>query len=204
MPEDRADGGAERVEVKVNDRRRFSPDGDLRPEDAASPPDASPPPEDRDARLAAAEARVEELLRAYAAQVDEQKGFRARMEREKQRVLEAERGQVAQALLDSMDELERALAAAGSPEPGTPLANVVEGVRLSLAAIAKRVAEMGAERLSVVGQPYDPRVAEAVDVVPVSDAARDQVVVDEVRPGYRIGERILRAARVRVGRLVQA
>lgn len=204
MPEDRADGGGERVEVKVNDRRRFSPDGEARPEDAASPPEATSPPEERDARLVAAEARVEELLRAYAAQVDEQKAFRARMEREKQRVLDAERAQVAQALLDSMDELERALAAAGAPEPGTPLAHVVEGVRLSLAAIAKRVAEMGAERLSVVGQPYDPRVAEAVDLVPVSDAARDQVVVDEIRPGYRIGDRILRAARVRVGRLVQA
>ncbi len=196
MPEDGANGGGE---VKVTDRRRFTPDGEARePEAPAAPAD------DRDARLVAAEARVDELLRAYAAQVDEQKAIRARLEREKQRVLESERAQVAQALLESMDELERALAAAGVPEAGTPLANVAEGVRLSLAAIAKRVSEMGAERLSLVGQPFDPRVAEAVDLVPVPEAARDQVVVEEIRPAYRIGERVLRPARVRVGRFVQA
>jgi molecular chaperone GrpE len=63
---------------------------------------------------------------------------------------------------------------------------------------------MGAERLSLVGQPFDPRLAEAVDLVPVGEADRDQIVVSEERPGYRIGDRVLRPARVRVGRFVRA
>jgi hypothetical protein len=51
---------------------------------------------------------------------------------------------------------------------------------------------------------FDPRLAEAVDLVPVSDASQDDLVVQEVRAGYRIGERVLRPARVRVGRFARA
>ena len=43
----------------------------------------------------------------------------------------------------------------------------------------------------------------ALDVVSVSEGSQDEVVVEEVRAGYRIGDRVLRPARVRVGRLAQ-
>ena len=203
MPDDGAQGGAP-VDVKVVDRRRFTPEGETR-EDATE--EAAPEPGARDAQLAEAEVRIEDLtakLRAYAAQVDEAKGLRARLEREKERVLDAERARVAQALLDAIDELERAIAAAGSPAPGTPLAALVDGVRLALAALVKRVTEMGAERIPVLGAPFDPRFAEAVDLVRTDDASQDQLVVEEISPGWRVGDRVLRPARVRVARAFQA
>jgi molecular chaperone GrpE len=56
----------------------------------------------------------------------------------------------------------------------------------------------------VLGMPYDPRTAEAIDLVVVADPAQEGVVLEEFRPGWRIGDRILRPARVRVGRLAQA
>jgi molecular chaperone GrpE len=68
----------------------------------------------------------------------------------------------------------------------------------------KRIADMGVTRLEVIGLPYDPRTAEAIDLVPVDDPSRDGVVVEEFRPGWRIGDRVLRPARVRVGRLARA
>jgi molecular chaperone GrpE len=205
MPDEGANGPSPN-EVKVVDRRRFTPDGEPRAEDAREAlPEAVPGElDERDARLREAEAQVDELKRAYAAQVEEMKAARARMEREKQRVLELERAEVAHALLAALDELERALAAAGDAAPGTPLASVVDGVRLTVAGLAKRVADLGAQRLDLVGKPFDPRVAEAVDLAAVSDPAQDGIVVEEVQAGYRIGERLLRAARVRVGRVAQA
>lgn len=196
MPDDGASGDG----VKIVDRRRFTPEGEAR----AQEPDVLPPEDDRDLRLLAAEAQVDDLVRKLANQIEETKASRARMEREKQRVLEQERAEVAQALLGAIDELERVLAAGGSPEPGTPLASMVEGVRLTLSGFAKRIADLGAERLELVGRPFDPALAEAIDLVPVDDPARDQMVVQEVQAGYRIGERLLRPARVRVGRAVQS
>jgi molecular chaperone GrpE len=162
-------------------------------------------PAEGDERLAAQAARIDELTRAYAALVEETKAFRRRSERERARVIEAERAAVAQALLEAADDLERALSAvAGAGEGTGPVATLVEGVRLSLAAVVKRIAGLGAERIAVLGEPFDPRLAEAVDAVAVTDPDQDGKVVQEVRAGYRIGERILRPARVRVGRIAQA
>ncbi len=226
MPDDARGGNGEPVikgdgepVVKVVDRRRFRLDeGSADPERSAAeqeiqagsqPSQAEPSGSQAElqAKVAEQAARIDELTRAYAALVEDNKAFRARMEREKERVVEADRAWVAQALLDAADELERALSAVSATAPGEQggmLATLAEGVRITLAGLAKRIGELGARRLEVVGQPFDPRVAEAVDAVPVADAAQDGIVLQEVRPGYRIGDRILRPARVRVGRLARA
>jgi molecular chaperone GrpE len=205
-------------QVKVTDRRRFTPDGEPiertegpRGEERTPDPGAPAGEEERaapgdDPRLARQEARIDELTRAYAALVEDNKSFRQRLEREKTRVLEAERASVAQALLEAADDLERALAAVtGAGETGSDaLRNLAEGVRLSLSGLHKRILDLGAERIDVAGRPFDPHVAEAVDTIAVADAEQDGLALVEVRPGYRIGERVLRPARVRVGRLARA
>lgn len=142
--------------------------------------------------------RLDEIARAYAALVNEQKEARARLEREQQRVLEAEKGRVALQLLELGDELDRALAAAAEDEG--PLA---QGVRMIHEGLRKRLSAMGIERLALVGMPFDPNLAEAVDLVPVGDESLDDTVVAEHVPGYRLGERVLRAAKVRVARYVR-
>jgi molecular chaperone GrpE len=188
-------------QVKVVDRRRFTPEGE--PVSGAEPggggAEQLQAPDPRDATIAQQAGRIDEILRALAASVDEGRAARARLERQTARVLEAERAAVAGVLLEAVDELERALTAAG--EATGPL---VDGVRLTLSSLAKKVQELGAERIPLVGTRFDPVLAEAIDLVPVSDAAQDDKVVEEVRPGYRIGEKILRPARVRVGRFIQA
>ncbi len=207
--------GAEDGRVKVTDRRRFTAEGEpldggeaqpgeeLEPvSEPTTPPGSVPDP--RDAKLAEQAARIDELARAYAALVDDNKAFRQRLERERTRVVEAERASVAQALLDAADDLERALAAVSGAAGGGPLANLVEGVRLSLGALHSRIAALGAQRIPVEGKPFDPHVAEAIDTVPVADEAQDGVVVQEIRAGWRIGDKVLRPARVRVGRLARA
>jgi molecular chaperone GrpE len=218
MSEEQRDGRAgqgKEEDVKVVDRRRFRPDGaPIEDTPAAEAPAeesaaaAPPAPDERDATIAKQAARIDELTRAYASLVDDNRAFRGRMEREKERVLDSERGNVAQALLDAADELERALGAAGSAGPeesGSPLwQTLLEGVRLAHGLIVKRIGELGATRIPVTGQRFDPRVAEAVDTVSVGDESQDDVVLQEIRSGWRIGDRVLRPARVRVGRLARA
>lgn len=146
--------------------------------------------------------RIDELSRACASLVEDQKAFRQRMEREKERVLEAEKARLAQVLLETHDGLELAYRApgrgGGAVDPA--LERLREGVGLTLSSLEKRIAELGATRIEVLGLPFDPRTGEAIDLEPVPDAARDGVVIEELRPGWRIGDRVLRAARVRVGR----
>ncbi|HEX9052008.1 MAG TPA: nucleotide exchange factor GrpE [Anaeromyxobacter sp.] len=207
--------GADEGRVKVNDRRRFTAEGEPVADDGAAAEAArgsapataaSGDADPRDARIAEQAARIDELARAYAALTDDNKAFRQRLERERTRVVEAERASVAQALLDAADDLERALAAVSGSTGGgdRAFANLVEGVRLSLGALHARISALGAQRIPVQGQPFDPHVAEAVDTIAVADEAQDGVVLQEVRAGWRIGDRVLRPARVRVGRLARA
>ncbi len=155
--------------------------------------------------LQAQAGRIEELLRACASLVEDNKAFRQRMEREKERVIEAEKVRLAQVLLETHDGLEMAFRSSGRDSGQDPgLRDLREGVRLTLGSLEKRIAEMGASRLAVVGLPFDPRTGEAIDLAVVSDESQDGIVMEELRPGWRIGDRVIRAARVRVGKLVRA
>jgi molecular chaperone GrpE len=209
MPEEQAPNP-----VRVIDRRRFQDDGEPRPEEgvgqgggAVPAPERAPetPADPRDAQLAAQSARIDELTRAYAKLVEDNKAFRSRLEREQARVLEAERVNVVQALLEALDELERAFSAVTGAGAGEGLAgSLKEGVRLTLDLLNRKVAALGAERIETEGKPFDPQTAEAIDAVPVMDAEQDGRVLSEIRSGYRMGGRVLRPARVRVGRLARA
>jgi molecular chaperone GrpE len=203
--------------AQESDRRPFRACGEPTPDPAEetrqgprgserSPPASGPATAGLEETVRSQAARIDELTRAYASLLEDNKAFRQRMEREKERVLEAERVKVVQSLFEALDGLELAWnASRASGDPGIPaLRSLSEGVRLILQGLAKRIAELGAERIEAVGRPFDPRLAEAVDVVVVTDPGRDEMVVEEMRPGWRMGDKVLRPARVRVGRLPRA
>jgi molecular chaperone GrpE (heat shock protein) len=81
-------------------------------------------------------------------------------------------------------------------------APVVEGVALARDRFIGALVKAGLERIDPVGEPYDPNVAEAAGIVPVSDPAGHDMVAAVERVGYRLAGRIIRPARVLVGRLV--
>ena len=142
-----------------------------------------------------AEARAADLARAYAAQLNDRQSFQARLMREQERAIDMARGKVTRELLDISDEIDRALGAAQGDE--SPLA---QGIRLIHADLQKRLQSLGTKRLQLVGTRFDPNLAEAVEVVPVGQAGEDELVIEEVRPGFTIGEQVIRPARVKVGR----
>ncbi|MHB8417226.1 MAG: nucleotide exchange factor GrpE [Myxococcales bacterium] len=148
-----------------------------------------------ESRVAEQAARLDEVLRAYSRLQQERDDFRRRLERERDRVLDVERGNVALGLLEAIDELDRSIASA-PPE----CAAVADGVRLIRDGLSRRVAAGGIQRFEVLGQPFDPAVHEAIDLVSCDRAEDDGRVVEEIRAGYRQGDRVLRPARVRVGR----
>jgi molecular chaperone GrpE len=184
--------------VKINDRRRFDPEGNPKGADeaVAEPSAAEPPPVAApNAELEAARRRVDELARAYQSLTQEQQEFKARLTRERERMLDVDRAEVAQVLLDVADELDLALKSAAD----SPLAH---GVRLIRDGILQKLQSSGVERLQVIGARFDPSVAEANDMEVTTDPDQDQKVTAEVRAGYRLKDRVIRPARVRVARYV--
>ena len=95
--------------------------------------------------------------------------------------------------LDSLAESERALREAA--EPGA----VLDGLKILQNEFLRILAKRGVTPIEAVGRPFDPNVHEAVGVVETGEAEPD-TVVEEVRRGWMIHERVLRAAMVRVAK----
>lgn len=203
----------ERATIRVNDRRRFDMDGNVRadaepqradePEREARPSATARPSEDAEAMqlrqdLEVARKRVDELARAFQALSNDREDFKQRLTRERERMVEVERGHIAETLLEVLDELDRSLQASGPDD--SPLA---QGVQLIRDGLLKKIQAMGIERLDLVGQPYDPNLAEATDVQVTTVPDDDQKVVSEVRAGYRSKDRIIRPAQVKVARYMK-
>lgn len=184
--------------IKVEDRRFWA-----RPEESdeeAGEENAPTPDPELDAFRLRAEA-AEAKLREYATAVDrwkqEQEQLRARLERDLESRLRTRFGDLVADLLESVDDLDLAVAHARGVSEGSPF---VEGITLVRDRFVSTLARHGVERLDLDGTPFDPNVAEAVAVEPSGDPAADGCVVRTVRSGYRYGDRIVRAARVAVGR----
>jgi molecular chaperone GrpE (heat shock protein) len=98
--------------------------------------------------------------------------------------------------LDILDNLERAIDAAAT---GGNVDGLLEGVKMTASLLRSKFQALGVEPISVIGQDFDPNVGQAIGVVEVAEPSRDGIVMDEVLRGYRIGDQLLRPARVRVG-----
>ena len=147
--------------------------------------------------LEATRRRVDQLARAYQELNKDREDFKLRLTRERERMLDVERGTVAITLLEAIDELDRSLAMVGEDT-----SSLVQGVRLIRDGMLKKVQGMGIERLQVVGLPFDPNIAEAMDMEVTPTPEDDQKVVEELRAGYKLKERVIRPARVKVAKYV--
>jgi molecular chaperone GrpE len=151
------------------------------------------------AELQAQTSRLDEVLRAYSRLQQDKDDFLRRAEREKERVLQVERGNVGLALLDAVDQLDLSLRTSSSQSSCRDCQALGDGVRLIRDGLLRSVEKSGLTRLKTIGVAFDPLRHEAVEMVPVDDPAQDGRVVTEVRAGYQQGDRILRPARVTVG-----
>ena len=73
----------------------------------------------------------------------------------------------------------------------------VKGVQGVVKQFEKTLADMGVERIKTVGEPFDPRYHEAISMDEDSEGEHE-VVSEELQPGYRLGDEVIRHAMVRV------
>ena len=132
------------------------------------------------------------LLRATA----EFDNYRKRTERERRERAESAGLDVIRDLLPVVDDLERALAA---PLEAAGTAGVREGIELIHRQLLDLLRRRGVEPFDVIGQLFDPEWHEAVANEP-ANGRPDGEITAEVRRGYRVGQRLLRAPMVRVAK----
>jgi molecular chaperone GrpE len=204
-------GDEEQNDVRVTDRRRISLDpegtGETSDQSGAEAETPSLKPsyvEELEARTKAAEkqvqevqARFDQLRQQLQRETDE---TRVRLNRSADERAAAGKAKFIEALLPVLDDLSRALEAA--EKEGSNNA-IVQGVRTTANRFENALASAGVEPIVSVGEVFDPEVHEAVDTA-AADPEMDGIVLEEYSRGFRIGDRLLRPARVKVGRSQQS
>ena len=118
---------------------------------------------------------------------------RKRAVREQQDFREFATADVIRTILPTLDSFERAIKAGGD---GSDFRN---GIELIYRQFQDALQKVGVQPIVAVGQTFDPRIHEAIEMVDTRDVP-DQQVVDELQRGYKYKERMLRPAMVRVAR----
>lgn len=150
--------------------------------------DASELEGDLDELVTIAAERDQYLALAQRTQADFE-NYRKRVARESALALQRGAIKLAKELLPALDNLDRALDAADQDDP------LLQGVRLVRSELTEALARVGVESFSPVGEIFDPALHEAVVHQPVEGAASG-TVAEVYQPGYRLGEQIIRPARV--------
>lgn len=215
------EGGTEiPITINVTDKRRVTVDGEV--SDATTVEDSEtisveseprPTVDELEQRLREAEEKRLEAERQardlgerfksaqnqLRVEADEQ---RQRLQRNFDQRIEAARGDIVAGLLDTLDNLQRAIQAAEkSDRHEADFDALLEGVRATSQLFESKMGSLGLARVESEGADFNPELHEAVEMVPVAPELDNKIIL-EYQAGYRFGERLVRPARVKVGRAV--
>lgn len=190
------------VEFRVNDRRHWAAETDNGEseggvEEAEVEPARPTVVGEYRQRTEEAERKLQEYIEAFKHFKEEQEQFRERMNRDVDRRVNLKFGEMVGELLESIDNLDLAMAHVAEVPEARPL---LEGLTLARDRFLTTLERHGVEKLEPHNEVFDPNQEEAVRVDPVDGEEQDGRVTEILRPGYRLGELVIRPAQVAVGR----
>jgi molecular chaperone GrpE len=165
-------------------------------DDALAEEEISPEPQ------ATSQAQIETLMQERSALYDqllrrqaEFENYRRRVDREKNETYARARAEVLVELLPVIDNFERALASLENSAADAE--NLRHGIELIHKQFQDALTKFGLEPVESVGQAFDPHVLVAVTIEP-TDKHKENTVIEEFQRGYKLGEKLLRPAKVKV------
>lgn len=180
-------------ELKVTDRRWWAKtpneSGEIEEEPETKPSYVV----ELETKIAAKDEEIARLIAQYKSASTEFDDARARLRKEVSKDVERGRRSLIVSFLEVLDNLDRALESAVDKSDA-----FVAGVSIVRQQFITTLDGMGVKRLDPLGQPFDPALHEAVSSVPTQPGAAANTVVGVVRPGYLIGDEVLRPAAVAV------
>jgi molecular chaperone GrpE len=167
------------------------------------PPESAPPTEeasdqvdqDFEALLADTQRERDEYLELAKRTKADFENFRKRMAAEVQAAAARGRGELIRDVVPVLDDLERALQSAGLDPEGDSEDGLSHGMLLVFRSLRDALDRNGVEVVDPKGEKFDPTVHEALSTV-AADGVEPGVVVEVLQKGYRLGDQLIRPARV--------
>jgi len=143
------------------------------------------------------ERKLKEYIAAYKQKMAENDDFRKRMEASYQKRADVANAEFILNLLPVVDNLNRAVFAA---ENSRDFESLFQGIKMIQVSFINQLKNCGVEKIDAPGKAFNPSDEEAVEVVEVDEREKDNIVIEELECGYKIKEKLLRPAKVKVGR----
>lgn len=164
-----------------------------------SPATAEPARSDEAAGL---QAQADEFRDRFLRVAADLENFRKRSARERQEAVQFANQALLEKLIPVLDNLDMALAALSGAQ-GASVESVKTGVEMVFGQLKNVLREAGLQEIDASGQPFNPAWHEAVSQQESADVPEGQVI-QQLRKGYKLRERLLRPASVVVARQPQA
>ena len=147
-------------------------------------------------QLAEAEAKIAELQDRYLRQAAEFDNYRKRTMKEKAELIKSAAEKVIVAELPIVDDMDRAL---DNMEKGMDADACIEGFKLIAQKFKNTLAQQGLEKIDTDGQDFDTDFHEAIALIPAPTEELKGKILDCVQAGYKLGDKVIRHAKVAVG-----
>ena len=185
----------ERAAPREDPAGEFSPEG-IPFEDILLPEEEETSPSRQELldSLEAFEEEKKEMANALALARADFFNYRKRVERDRQRERAMAGEEKTLDFLPILDNLDRALAVPADVDAKS----ILQGVSMVRRQFLSVIQDQGVDPIPTVGVPFSPELHEAVATVSSDDPSMNGIIVDEILPGYRTQERVLRPAKVRV------
>ena len=185
------------TDENLNEEDLFSA-ADVVPDESTSGPDKAELVATR-SELKRVEAEAAELKNQLARRQADFENYRKRVERQRSETYNRVVADVAAKLLPVVDNLKRALEAEASVEAAESdeFRHFLSGVDLISKQLNGVLEALGVKPIGAVGEKFDPHIHEAVVTEPTDDYAPD-TVIQEIVAGYRLGDKLIRPALVKV------
>ena len=142
------------------------------------------------------EAKMAELNDKYLRLYSEFDNYRKRTIKEKSDIIRSAGEDVFKAIIPTIDDFERAIKA---NENVTDIVAIKEGVSLIYNKFKSSCVLKGLEPMDSMGKPFDADIMEAITHIPAPTEELKGKVVDDVEKGYKLGDKVIRFAKVVVG-----
>jgi len=152
------------------------------------------PQGDLTAELVAAKAKADENYNKFLYAMADFENYKKRIERQFADIASAGKRSLVERLLPVVDNLERALAHDADAEV------MRKGLEQTLRGFEAVLSGEGVRAYSVLGQRFDPTLAEAIGTQTPETGVADDTVVQEAQKGYKYGDEVLRPAKVIVAK----
>ena len=140
--------------------------------------------------------RLREYIAAYKEKSGENDDFRKRLEKDNDVRLDQFKANLFARLVPILDNLNRAIQTTSSSKDA-----LQQGVEMVAKQYARELKNNGVEQIETQNRKFNPQTDEVVMTEDTSDPERDNMIVEELEPGYIFKEKLIKAARVKVANL---